>query len=107
MNLSKLIKMKKLHSFTLLVLLFAGTSSLLLAQDARAQLSMEEKLSDFEYLYAELKASYPYFEINKRKYGVDWLGSKATFIEKIEATEDDKAYVRVMQEIAISTKFHP
>src|SRR5690554_1682467 len=46
------------------------------------QLTMEEKIEDFEYLYNLFKENYPFFEVNKRLNGIDWLSNKEHYIEK-------------------------
>ncbi|WP_298421261.1 S41 family peptidase [uncultured Kordia sp.] len=66
---------------------------------SQKQLTKKEKLTDFEYLYQELKASYPYFGINKRAYKTDWLAKKSEYIEAIKKTKDDKAFFNVFNDI--------
>ena len=48
------------------------------------KLSTEEKVEDFEFLFDTLSSNYPYFEMNKRLYAVDWLGilSSPILLEK-------------------------
>lgn len=48
------------------------------------QLTEEEKLEDFEYMYTILKENYPYFEVNKRLNGIDWLSNKDEYISQIK-----------------------
>ena len=62
------------------------------AQLPQLELSKNERIADFNYLFEELEKSYPYFHINERVNGVDWLGSKKEYLEKIEATENDKEF---------------
>lgn len=62
-------------------------------------LTMEEKLKDFEYLYNLFKENYPFFEVNKRLNGIDWLGNKEMYIEKIKNTTTDKEFIEAIEEI--------
>jgi hypothetical protein len=62
------------------------------------QLTTQEKLEDFEAVYTILKENYPYFEVNKRLHGIDWLGNKEKYIEKVKETKDDEEFVNVLLE---------
>lgn len=55
-------------------------------------LTTEEKIEDFEYLYMILEENYPFFGVNKRLHGVDWLNNKDDYLEKVEATTSDLKY---------------
>ncbi|HYF75225.1 MAG TPA: S41 family peptidase, partial [Candidatus Nitrosocosmicus sp.] len=71
----------------LVLLVFVFTASLLGCQQEESvqafeakgedpgQLSMEQKLEDFEYMYKVLEENYPFFEVNKRMNGIDWLAN--------------------------------
>ena len=48
--------------------------------DCLNQLTQKEKLDDFEYMYTILKENYPFFEVNKRVNGLDWLSNKDEYI---------------------------
>jgi hypothetical protein len=86
--------------FTLLASLFLVIGPcLLVGQDSIRQLSTDEKLADFEFLFTEFEESYPYFGINKRQNGVDWLGNKELYAEKVKATTNDKEYIATIEEI--------
>lgn len=63
------------------------------------QLTQNEKLADFEYMYKILKENYPYFDVNKRLNGVDWLANKNDYISKIKATTDDYSFFNTMNAI--------
>lgn len=66
---------------------------------SNGQLTQEQKLKDFDYMYKILKDNYPYFEVNKRLNGVDWLANKNKYIAQIEATKNDKAYYETLSNI--------
>lgn len=80
--------------FTALAILLFVTSSF-----SQEQLSTKEKIEDFTYLYNELKASYPYFGINKRAFNTDWLSNKHEYIEAIKETTNDTAFFKVFNGI--------
>ncbi len=54
------------------------------------ELTEEQKLEDFEYLYNVIVENYPLLEVNKRKYGVDWVANKEKYIEFIKQEPDFK-----------------
>ncbi|MBW4828224.1 MAG: S41 family peptidase [Clostridiaceae bacterium] len=63
------------------------------------ELTMEEKLEDFEYMYKILEENYPFFKVNERVNGVDWLGNKDEYIEKIKQTKNDEEFAEKLNEI--------
>lgn len=63
------------------------------------QLTQKEKLDDFEYMYMILKENYPYFEVNKREYRIDWLAKKSEYISKIKSTTNDEDFFNALQSI--------
>ncbi len=40
------------------------------------ELTPEKYLEDFEYMYQVLEENYPFFDVNKRHTGIDWLVKK-------------------------------
>ncbi|CAL2104381.1 TSPc domain-containing protein [Tenacibaculum sp. 190130A14a] len=86
-----------MRKFILLLLVAViGTSCV---KNNSSQLSEEEKKYDFEYLYKELKESYPYFYINKRLNNVDWLANKNDYLKRISETRNDKEFFIAINEI--------
>ena len=64
-----------------------------------ANLTTKEKLKDFEYLYSVLEENYPFFEVNKRQHGVDWLGNKKKYKRLIRNTKNDAEFYVAMDRI--------
>lgn len=62
-------------------------------------LTEEEKLEDFNYLYNTLKDSFPYFEIEEEKTGFNWLNRKEEFEEKIKNTKNNKEFYMELNNI--------
>ena len=63
------------------------------------QLSQEQKLSDFKYMYNILKENYPFFGVNKRVNNIDWLSNKETYINRIKQTKNDKDFFNTLTNI--------
>lgn len=90
--------MKKLVSLFLLFLpmLMSAESE---GVTALKPLTSDQKVIDFEYLYAVLRDNYPFFGVAERKYGVDWLAKHDEYVLRLKATADDAAYYRELNSI--------
>ncbi len=62
-------------------------------------LTTSQKISDFNYLYSSLKDNYPFFGVNIRQNGVDWLNKKDEYIDRIKKTKNDSSYIFVLKSI--------
>lgn len=62
-------------------------------------LSEKEKIEDFNYLYDVLKDNFPFFQVNKRKFNVDWLNNKEKYINIIKNTKNDLEFENKLAEI--------
>lgn len=67
--------------------------------EENGQLTEQEKLDDFEYMYKILKENYPFFEVNKRLSGIDWLSKKDEFIEMVKASKNDDEFYIALNDI--------
>lgn len=92
--------------FTIILLLICITNFSSCAETSKSaassspkQLTQKEKLEDFKYMYNILKDNYPYFEVNKRLNGIDWLGRKEQFINEIKLTKNDEDFYYKLQSI--------
>lgn len=63
------------------------------------QLTKSEKIADFEYLFKELEESYPFFEVLKRKYDVDFLKNHDIYLKKVKTAKTDADFIKVLNEI--------
>jgi Periplasmic protease len=63
------------------------------------QLTEKEKIDDFEYMYKTLKENYPFFEVNKRLNGIDWLSKKEEYINRIKGTYNDESFFFTLNQI--------
>ena len=100
--------MKKLVSIIVaLILLFAvvgcQTQNSIAVTDSTNetinQLTMKEKLEDFESLYKVLEENYPFFEVNKRMNGIDWLANKDKYINRINLAMTEQLYKEALDNI--------
>lgn len=59
-------------------------------------LSKEDYIEDFNFAYNTLKEHYPFFEANKKLYGVDWLANKEKYEEYIAESKNDADFFNRM-----------
>jgi hypothetical protein len=57
------------------------------------ELSMEEKLEDFEYLYTIISDNYPFLKVNERVNGINWLEQKTKYVELVKASNNDMDFM--------------
>lgn len=63
------------------------------------ELTTEEKLEDFNYMYKILEENHPYFEVEKRKTGYDWLAHREDFESWIRAAGNNLEYYNTIERI--------
>lgn len=63
------------------------------------ELTLEEKIQDFEYLYNVILENYPFLEVNKRINGIDWGEKKETYLQRITSSKDDDQFFRALDAI--------
>lgn len=103
------MKTKRIKRFSMLILVImlslstlAGCSNkdeyITTAQDAsyygliETNLTTEEKIEDFEYMYNLLGENFSFLNVNKRLYDIDWLGNKKKYEKIIENTKNDAEF---------------
>lgn len=62
-------------------------------------LSKEDYIEDFNFAYNTLKEHYPFFEVNKKLYGIDWLSNKEKYEAYIAESKDDADFFTRMNTI--------
>jgi len=62
-------------------------------------LTQEQMVEDFNYLYSTMIENYPTFGVAKRLYGVDWPANKDKYLEDIKACKTDKEFYLVIENI--------
>jgi C-terminal processing protease CtpA/Prc len=68
-------------------------------QITAGQLSTEQKLEDFNYLYNTMKDNYPFFEVKTRMLNYDWLAHKSEFEKRIKDTKNDREFYAELHKI--------
>ncbi|WP_332934564.1 hypothetical protein [Clostridioides difficile] len=90
--------MKKKVLFLVIILVFIillGNST----YSQKNQLSEEEKVDDFNYVYNVVKTGYPYLGVNKRLNNIDWLANKDEYTKRIKNTENDEEFIEELSSI--------
>lgn len=62
-------------------------------------LTTEDYLYDFNYAYDILEKYYPFFEINKMAYGIDWLSNKDDYENYIRESKNDWDFYNRMNDV--------
>ncbi len=88
---------------TIALALFSFISLVCYGQE-KPQLTSSQKVKDFEFLYETLKDNYPYFGVGKRTNGIDWLSKKEEYINLVQKTESDSAYIFTLKSILSELK---
>ncbi len=71
---------------------------------ASTQLTTKEKVEDFEYMFETIKEAYPYLEVNKRLYKVDWVSNKEKYLDRIKNTKDDEEFIEEINKMLMDLK---
>jgi len=70
----------------------------LLAAPLWAELSVEERIEDFETFWESYKTAYVFFELKNKDYGVDWDAIKGDFVNRLkESTSDIELYAAITE----------
>ena len=83
--------MKKIITFIIIILF-----CLIPIKINSKKLSTNEKIEDFNLLYKTIKDNYPFLDVNKRVYGIDWLADYDNTIQKIKLTKNDLEFFDVL-----------
>lgn len=75
------------------------SKSVMVANEVIEELTIEDKLEDFDVLYSTLKNSFPYFEIIEERVGYNWLDNRKEYEKRIRETKDNLEYFKVLKEI--------
>lgn len=62
-------------------------------------LSKDDYIEDFNFAYNSLKEHYPFFEVNKKLYGIDWLANKEKYEAYIAESKNDADFFSRMNEV--------
>ena len=62
-------------------------------------MTTNEKIQDFKYLYDVLEKNYPFFKVNERMHGINWLENKNKYKRIIRNTKNDAQFLVAMDRI--------
>ena len=85
--------------FTIFNFVSPYISKLNTGKSVAGQLTTEQKVEDFNYLYNIMRDNFPFFEVKKRMLNYDWLAQKNEFEEHIRATKNDKEFYEELNKI--------
>ena len=63
------------------------------------ELTTEQKVADFRYLYRIFKENHPFLDLKARVEGYDWLAHEKEFEDMVRSTKDDAEFAAVMKRI--------
>jgi len=93
--------MKRLYWVNVLVVVAVIT---LAACSSGPQLSREERVADFDYMYNTLKENYPFFGIQERLHGTRWLDNYDRYLAKVSKAKNDTQFAKALGEILSELK---
>ena len=65
------------------------------AEPAKA-LTNAQMVEDFNYVFKELEANYPFFDVLKREYNIDFLGNYPKYLKRIKECKTDQEFIDEM-----------
>ena len=83
----------------ILILMMTSLTLSACSYSSDGQLSKEEKVADFKYMYKVVKEGYPYLDVNKRLNNIDWLENKNEYLKRIKNTKNDSEFKVEMENI--------
>ena len=76
---------------------------MLSCKDKFADLSFEQKINEFEYLYEVLEENCPYLDVAGTEFNIHWLEKKKEYLNRIKNAPTDSAYLSVLSSILNET----
>ncbi|AIQ49768.1 hypothetical protein R70723_30680 [Paenibacillus sp. FSL R7-0273] len=86
-------KITLLLAAAVILLSLAGCSS------PGSKLTQEQRAEDFEYMWAIMEQNYPFFEVNRRLTGTDWLANKEKYKKRVIAAGTDLEFLRNIDDV--------
>jgi|SRR5690554_543816 len=68
------------------------------------QLTQEEKLEDFEFLYTTLRDNYVYFDVILRRNNINWLENYEKYRVAIKETSDDIEFYQAINSVILELR---
>jgi len=89
-----------LHVY-LLALLGMVIGIALIFTSCAPELTVEQRLADFEYLFAVLRENHPYLALKARVENYDWLAHEKEFENAVRKSGSEAAFARCIQEMLL------
>ncbi len=67
-------------------------------------LTKEEKVEDFNFFFKEIKENYPFFNVLKREYGIDFIANYSKYLKEVDKADTDEKFLETMKKIASDLK---
>lgn len=83
------------------VLAVACALSVLLPGCSGNQLTTDQKLEDFRYMFHILRENHPYLALKARVEGYDWLGHEQEFEDAVRRTKTDREFAKEIGRILL------
>ncbi len=90
---------KPVLTISVVVCIVAAFLFLAINRTPEGDLTVEQKVADFEYLYVTMEANYPLFDVVKRQTGLDWLSKHDEYLARVKRTRNDVQYVNALAKI--------
>ncbi len=65
-------------------------------------MGLYEFVEDFEYMYSLLEDNFPFFDMNERRMGYNWLDLKEFYLERIRVCEDTTQFLDVLLDAIVA-----
>lgn len=66
------------------------------AVESPEELTNKEMVDDFNYVFEELKANYPFFDVLKREQNVDFLANYNIYLKRVKEAKTDEEFIDIM-----------
>lgn len=63
------------------------------------ELTKDEMIEDFEFLFKELKENYPFFEVLKRRHKIDFVKSHDKYLTMVKKAKTDEEFIETLKMI--------
>jgi len=71
----------------------------LVAWSSGQQLTLAERVADFDFLFNTLKQNYPFFGVQERLHGIRWLDNYDRYLEEVQSARNDAQFAAALTSI--------
>lgn len=91
-----LSRIKLIYALSLLLMVLVAGGLLSGCDPEWKNLTPEQKLEDFHYLFSVLEDNHPYLALKTRVEGYDWLSHREEFEQAVRDSSDDKSFAQAI-----------